>query len=96
MICFRYNCGDKHCYYDLARLRGLHYITWPESGPEPVAYDKGVHYRYGENPKFWNWEFDPETFIKLVKEAIKAVLDNQTYKNAIEKKRHKTSVKTEL
>jgi len=24
----RYNCGDERCYLDLARLRGVHYITW--------------------------------------------------------------------
>lgn len=24
----RYNCDDVHCYYDLARLRGLRYMTW--------------------------------------------------------------------
>lgn len=24
----RYNCEDERCYLDLARLRGVHYITW--------------------------------------------------------------------
>lgn len=24
----RYNCEDEHCYKDLARLRGVKYITW--------------------------------------------------------------------
>ena len=27
-VCVRYNCEDTECYKDLARLRGLHYITW--------------------------------------------------------------------
>lgn len=26
--CLRYNCEDERCYLDLARLRGVHYITW--------------------------------------------------------------------
>ena len=25
---YRYNCEDEHCYKDLARLRGVHYMTW--------------------------------------------------------------------
>lgn len=25
---YRYNCEDEHCYKDLARLRGVKYITW--------------------------------------------------------------------
>lgn len=25
---FRYNCEDPECYKDLARLRGVNYITW--------------------------------------------------------------------
>lgn len=25
---FRYNCEDESCYLDLARLRGVKYITW--------------------------------------------------------------------
>lgn len=24
----RYNCEDERCYLDLARLRGIYYITW--------------------------------------------------------------------
>jgi len=27
----RYNCDDEHCYKDLARLRGVRYITWINS-----------------------------------------------------------------
>lgn len=25
---FRYNCEDPNCYFDLARLKGVKYITW--------------------------------------------------------------------
>lgn len=40
-----YNCGDTNCYRDLARLRGLDYITW-EKG-DVKSYDQGKHHRYG-------------------------------------------------
>lgn len=94
-ISSRYNCGDKHCYYDLARLRGLKYITWPSDGPAPTPYDQGKHHKYGENPKFWNWEFDPNTFARLVGEAVDMVLDHPHYKKAV-KRVFKRSVKVEL
>lgn len=30
IFCFfkRYNCEDTECYKDLARLRGVNYMTW--------------------------------------------------------------------
>lgn len=28
LFSYRYNCEDEHCYKDLARLRGVKYITW--------------------------------------------------------------------
>lgn len=30
MFDFRYNCGDANCYQDLARLRGIKYMTWED------------------------------------------------------------------
>lgn len=27
----RYNCEDSGCYSDLARLRGINYMTWEKS-----------------------------------------------------------------
>lgn len=29
-IIFRYNCEDSECYKDLARLRGVNYMTWED------------------------------------------------------------------
>ena len=26
----RYNCEDESCYFDLARLRGVKYLTWKD------------------------------------------------------------------
>lgn len=28
LLVLRYNCGDANCYQDLARLRGVKYLTW--------------------------------------------------------------------
>lgn len=37
-----YNCGDERCYLDLARLRGVHYITWRRQN-KVFPQDKGHH-----------------------------------------------------
>lgn len=71
----RYNCEDPGCYYDLARLRGVHYVTWGDGQVE--AFDKWKHKKYGGNPKFWNWSFDANAFRELLEE-MKKLLD--TYK----------------
>lgn len=68
----RYNCGDAGCYYDLARLRGLNYITWDDGKIE--AFDRGKHHRYGDNPKFWNWSFEPSEFRRLLVKARDALV----------------------
>lgn len=73
----RYNCGDEKCYHDLARLRGLDYITWKKG--KVFASDQGKHARYGDNPKFWNWSFDVKEFRKLVARAIELVKNNPKY-----------------
>ncbi|CAK8675541.1 unnamed protein product [Clavelina lepadiformis] len=92
----RYNCGDKHCYHDLARLRGVHYMTWPKDpSVAPVASDQGKHAVYGNNPKFWNWTFDPDTFKKIVQRAVEYVLKNNQYQEAAQEKM-KTNMKAEL
>lgn len=31
MTKIRYNCEDEHCYKDLARMRGVKYMTWTNS-----------------------------------------------------------------
>ena len=80
----------------MARLRGVQYLTWPSDAPQPVPHDKGKHHRYGDNPKFWNWEFDPKAFVSLIQQAVSKVLENSQYQLAVTKKLSKSSVKTEL
>ncbi|KAG8510581.1 EGF domain-specific O-linked N-acetylglucosamine transferase [Galemys pyrenaicus] len=63
-----YNCEDERCYFDLARLRGVHYITWRRQN-KVFPQDKGHHPTLGEHPKFTNYAFDVEEFMYLVLEA---------------------------
>ncbi|XP_054243349.1 EGF domain-specific O-linked N-acetylglucosamine transferase isoform X2 [Indicator indicator] len=60
-----YNCEDERCYLDLARLRGIHYITWRKRS-KVFPQDRGHHPTLGEHPKFTNYSFDVEEFMYLV------------------------------
>lgn len=60
-----YNCQDESCYCDLARLRGVHYMTW-QKRDKVFPQDKGHHPTLGEHPKFTNYTFDVEEFMRLV------------------------------
>lgn len=37
----RYNCEDSECYKDLARLRGVNYVTW-ENKEKLVQQDEVI------------------------------------------------------
>lgn len=73
-----YNCGDIRCYRDLAGLRGVKYMTWEDSA-KLKEHDKGVHERYGSNSKFWNYSFDVEEFIRLVRKARDTLLEHERF-----------------
>ncbi|XP_013927459.1 PREDICTED: EGF domain-specific O-linked N-acetylglucosamine transferase [Thamnophis sirtalis] len=60
-----YNCKDERCYLDLARLRGIHYITWQQKD-KVFPQDEGHHPTLGKHPKFTNYAFDVEEFVRLV------------------------------
>ncbi|XP_059518998.1 EGF domain-specific O-linked N-acetylglucosamine transferase isoform X2 [Myotis daubentonii] len=69
---YKYNCGDQRCYLDLARLRGVHYVTWRRQN-KVFPQDKGHHPTLGEHPKFTNYSFDVEEFMDLVLQAAEHV-----------------------
>ncbi|XP_058979914.1 EGF domain-specific O-linked N-acetylglucosamine transferase [Musca domestica] len=76
-----YNCEDPNCYKDLARLRGINYITWEE---RDLVYpeDEGHHPEGGAHAKFTNYAFDAKEFARLVDKAaehVKAHVDFQKY-----------------
>nr|XP_056715270.1 EGF domain-specific O-linked N-acetylglucosamine transferase isoform X3 [Euleptes europaea] len=60
-----YNCEDERCYLDLARLRGVHYMTWQRK-EKVFPQDQGHHPTLGKHPKFTNYSFDVEEFVRLV------------------------------
>ncbi|XP_070967525.1 EGF domain-specific O-linked N-acetylglucosamine transferase-like [Oncorhynchus clarkii lewisi] len=68
-----YNCQDESCYRDLARLRGIRYVTW-QKRDKVLPEDKGHHPTLGDHPKFTNYSFDVEEFMRLVLEAADYVL----------------------
>ena len=71
-----YNTEDAPCYHDLSRLRGIQYFTW-EDRSKFTVHDKGKDERYGEYPKFWNYSFDVEEFVRIFKRAVKHVVKNR-------------------
>ncbi|XP_059152195.1 EGF domain-specific O-linked N-acetylglucosamine transferase-like [Physella acuta] len=60
-----YNCEDPGCYYDLARLRGIKYMTW-ERKEKLVQEDEGHHPTLGAHAKFTNYAFDVNEFMRLI------------------------------
>uniref|UniRef100_A0A7N6B279 EGF domain-specific O-linked N-acetylglucosamine transferase n=1 Tax=Anabas testudineus TaxID=64144 RepID=A0A7N6B279_ANATE len=67
-----YNCQDESCYRDLARLRGIRYVTWQKMD-KVFPQDKGHHPTLGDHPKFTNYSFDVREFMRLVLEAASYV-----------------------
>ncbi|EPB70671.1 hypothetical protein ANCCEY_10224 [Ancylostoma ceylanicum] len=69
-----YNCEDRGCYKDLARLRGVKYFTWSTAKREStikehLVYpeDAGRHPTNGTpHKKFTNYRFDPAEFKRQV------------------------------
>uniref|UniRef100_A0A3B3DCH5 EGF domain-specific O-linked N-acetylglucosamine (GlcNAc) transferase n=1 Tax=Oryzias melastigma TaxID=30732 RepID=A0A3B3DCH5_ORYME len=64
-----YNCQDESCYRDLARLRGIRYVTWQKMD-KVLPQDKGHHPTLGDHPKFTNYSFDVVEFMRIVMEAV--------------------------
>lgn len=91
-----YNCEDPGCYKDLARLRGINYITW-EDEEKVFPEDEGHHPEGGRHMKFTNYEFDKLEFMRLVSDAADHVKDHPEFKKHIEKfENAKNEVKDEL
>lgn len=83
-----YNCGDPTCYYDLARLRGINYITW-EDNSKLIQQVKQIQKDGDDKPddihaKFTNYSFDRTEFVTLVNRAASHVWNNEEYKKFIE------------
>ncbi|CAL4082288.1 unnamed protein product [Meganyctiphanes norvegica] len=64
-----YNCDDPDCYYDLARLRGIKYMTW-EDESKLTQQDEGHTHTLGAHKKFTNYTFDVKEFLRLIMKAV--------------------------
>lgn len=67
-----YNCDDENCYKDLARLRGVKYLTW-QKGNLVFPEDEGNHPQLGAHKKFTDYAFDKNEFLRLVMIGVKHV-----------------------
>ncbi|XP_031623122.1 EGF domain-specific O-linked N-acetylglucosamine transferase [Contarinia nasturtii] len=77
-----YNCEDSECYKDLARLRGVNYMTW-ENKDKLVQQDEGHHPSGGGHAKFTNYSFDEHEFTRLVDKAADYVLNHDEFKKFV-------------
>nr|CAG4639012.1 EOG090X02IK [Daphnia magna]SVE82963.1 EOG090X02IK [Daphnia magna] len=78
-----YNCGDEHCYADLARLRGIHYQTWTNH-VKLQPQDEGHHPSDGgPHAKFTNYSFDKEEFLRIVDLAADHVANHPAYRHML-------------
>lgn len=75
-----YNCGDANCYQDLARLRGLKYLTWRDLS-KLTPEDEGHHPDGGAHKKFTNYKFNVDEFLALVSEGATHVMSQESWRN---------------
>ncbi|XP_022184305.2 EGF domain-specific O-linked N-acetylglucosamine transferase isoform X2 [Nilaparvata lugens] len=74
-----YNCEDENCYMDLARLRGVKYITWQDKS-KLEQQDEGKHPDGGAHAKFTNYKFDVEEFMRLIVNAEEYITSHKKFK----------------
>ncbi|XP_057702920.1 EGF domain-specific O-linked N-acetylglucosamine transferase isoform X1 [Corythoichthys intestinalis] len=77
-----YNCQDDGCYRDLARLRGIRYVTWHRKD-KVFPQDKGHHPTLGNHPKFTNYSFDVEEFMRILLEAAVYITQHPKWQHHI-------------
>lgn len=83
MLCIcRYHCEDPSCYRDLARLRGVNYLTW-EDDTKLMQQDEGHHPDMGSHAKFTNYSFDTDEFVRMVNRAAELVWKNLDFQKFI-------------
>ncbi len=74
-----YDCGDPGCYRDLARLRGVHYLSWTNESLVFPDKDDEKGGEKGANAKFRNYSLDPDEFVRKVDEAAELVLSHPDF-----------------
>lgn len=89
-----YNCDDKYCYSDLARLKGVKYFTW-QTIHKMKQQNQGNHPTIGVHAKFTNYTFDVVEFSHIVSKAADYVRNNQEFQKSIQSK-YATDLRLEL
>ncbi|XP_067684976.1 EGF domain-specific O-linked N-acetylglucosamine transferase-like isoform X1 [Haliotis asinina] len=76
-----YNCEDAPCYLNLARLRGIKYMTWENMDKlKTIKVDDA--YKGGAMAKFVDYEFDPHETLRLVRRAADHVTSHHAFVSA--------------
>uniref|UniRef100_A0A915J8J1 EGF domain-specific O-linked N-acetylglucosamine transferase n=1 Tax=Romanomermis culicivorax TaxID=13658 RepID=A0A915J8J1_ROMCU len=83
-----YDCGDKYCYSDLARLKGVKYFTW-QTMHKMKRQNQGKHPTIGSHAKFTNYTFDVVEFSRIVSKAADYVRNNQEFQHLVQSKHDK-------
>ncbi|XP_071042863.1 EGF domain-specific O-linked N-acetylglucosamine transferase isoform X2 [Parasteatoda tepidariorum] len=73
-----FNCEDESCYADLARLKGLKYLTW-EKLDKLYPEDEGHHPTLGAHAKFTNYSFDVKEFLRIFKKLMNHVKQHPAF-----------------
>lgn len=81
-----FNCGDVNCYKDLARFRGINYMTW-ENDALVEAIKTG--YKDESHEKFKNFKFNVDEFEGLVGKAARDVKKHKEYREFIRNSQQK-------
>ncbi|RXG69537.1 EGF domain-specific O-linked N-acetylglucosamine transferase [Armadillidium vulgare] len=84
-----YDCGDPNCYQDLARLRGVKYLSWLEEDKIFPEDQVNLHWsssNLGAHEKFTNYSFDKDAFVRLVRKAANLVKQHSEWKKLLKKK----------
>ena len=90
-----HNCEDADCYMNLAKMRGVHYMTW-EKDELAKRHGDGKHpISKSEHAKFFDYEFDPAEYGRLVKKAVAYVREHPTYQNALRTNKDQDATITE-
>ncbi|ETN60228.1 glycosyltransferase [Anopheles darlingi] len=91
-----YHCEDPNCYRDLARLRGVHYLSWERDN---LVYPEGEgrHPERNErHAKFTNYAFEVSEFQRLVAKAAEHVRQHTEYRRFVAKNTPEQTIKDEL